>query len=188
MNIWDDEWGEQGDGPAEEVAGSAWSQVVRYWARRCMNSTAATSRFTTRITAQRSFSSCCAGGRRCRHLTASVSSRRAKSCISRQGREGAHGLRNDTDEPVRYVIAGTRASPEVVEYPDLNKVTGQSMHGIFFIHDMEKDEPSPHHDLVLRTPKTRARALRSGGAHEDGVPPRAGPNAPTLREGEGVTT
>lgn len=52
------------------------------------------------------------------------------------GPDGAHGLRNDTEEPVRYVMAGTRVSPEVVEYPDLNKVTGQSAHGIFFIHDV----------------------------------------------------
>jgi uncharacterized cupin superfamily protein len=53
------------------------------------------------------------------------------------GPEGAHGLRNDTDKPVRYVMAGIRHSPEVVEYPDLNQVTGQSRHGIFFIHDVE---------------------------------------------------
>jgi len=55
------------------------------------------------------------------------------------GPAGAHGLRNDTDERVRYVMAGIRQSPEVVEYPDLNKVTGQSRHGIFFIHDIEGD-------------------------------------------------
>jgi uncharacterized cupin superfamily protein len=54
------------------------------------------------------------------------------------GPAGAHGLRNDTDEPVRYVMAGIRASPEVVEYPDLKQVTGQSLHGIFFIHDIEE--------------------------------------------------
>jgi uncharacterized cupin superfamily protein len=52
------------------------------------------------------------------------------------GPEGAHGLRNDTDEPVRYVVAGIRQSPEICEYPDLQKVTGQSRHGIFFIHDL----------------------------------------------------
>lgn len=52
------------------------------------------------------------------------------------GPEGAHGLRNDTEETVRYVVAGTRVSPEVVEYPDLGQVTGQSKHGIFFIHDL----------------------------------------------------
>ena len=53
------------------------------------------------------------------------------------GPEGAHGIRNDTDEPVRYVMAGTRVSPEVVEYPDLKQITGQSKHGIFFVHDLE---------------------------------------------------
>jgi len=54
------------------------------------------------------------------------------------GPDGAHGLRNDTDETVRYVMAGTRVSPEVVEYPDLKQATGQSKHGIFFIHDLEE--------------------------------------------------
>ena len=56
-----------------------------------------------------------------------------------RGPTGAHGLRNDTDETVRYIMAGTRVSPEVVEYPDLRKVTGQSDHGIFFSHDLEAD-------------------------------------------------
>jgi len=56
------------------------------------------------------------------------------------GPDGAHGIRNDTDEPVRYVMAGTRVTPEVVEYPDLEKVTGQSKHGIFFIHDLTSSE------------------------------------------------
>jgi uncharacterized cupin superfamily protein len=42
------------------------------------------------------------------------------------GPEGAHEIRNDTDEPVRYVVAGTRVSPEVVEYPDLGQLTAQS--------------------------------------------------------------
>jgi uncharacterized cupin superfamily protein len=56
------------------------------------------------------------------------------------GPEGAHGLRNDTDEPVRYLVAGTRVSPEIVEYPDLEQVTGQSRHGLFFIHDVEREK------------------------------------------------
>ena len=55
------------------------------------------------------------------------------------GPDGAHGLRNDTDSPVRYVMAGIRVSPEIAEYPDLKKVTGQSRHGIFFIHDIEEE-------------------------------------------------
>jgi uncharacterized cupin superfamily protein len=42
------------------------------------------------------------------------------------GRDGAHEFRNDTDEAVRYVMAGTRVSPEVAEYPDLGQVTAQS--------------------------------------------------------------
>jgi uncharacterized cupin superfamily protein len=54
------------------------------------------------------------------------------------GRDGAHGLRNETDEPVRYLMAGIRVSPEIAEYPDLKQVTGQSRHGIFFIHDVEE--------------------------------------------------
>ncbi len=54
------------------------------------------------------------------------------------GPEGAHGIRNDTGETVRYVVAGIRVSPEIVEYPDLKQVTGQSRHGIFFVHDQEE--------------------------------------------------
>jgi uncharacterized cupin superfamily protein len=55
------------------------------------------------------------------------------------GPGGAHELRNDTDEPVRYVVAGTRVSPEVVEYPDLKQLTAQSTHGLFVIHDVKED-------------------------------------------------
>ena len=60
------------------------------------------------------------------------------------GPAGAHGLRNDTAEPVRYVMAGTRVSPEVVEYPDLKQVTEQSRlpatggDELFLIHDVEE--------------------------------------------------
>lgn len=53
------------------------------------------------------------------------------------GPEGAHGIRNDGETPVRYVVAGIRVSPEIVEYPDTNQVTGQSRHGIFFVHDAD---------------------------------------------------
>ncbi|MGH3049017.1 MAG: cupin domain-containing protein [Gaiellaceae bacterium] len=61
------------------------------------------------------------------------------------GRDGAHGIRNDTDEPVRYVVAGTRVSPEVVEYPDLGQVTAQSRlpaydgGQLFVIHDVKEE-------------------------------------------------
>src|SRR3954464_7074268 len=61
------------------------------------------------------------------------------------GPDGAHEIRNDTDEPVRYVVAGTRVSPEVVEYPDLKQVTAQSRHpttsggGMFVIPKMAEE-------------------------------------------------
>jgi uncharacterized cupin superfamily protein len=64
------------------------------------------------------------------------------------GPEGAHELRNDTDETVRYVVAGIRVSPEVAEYPDLKQLTAQSRHPsqtgepLFVIHDIgERKEP-----------------------------------------------
>lgn len=59
------------------------------------------------------------------------------------GPDGAHALRNDTDEPVRFVVAGTRVFPEVVEYPDLKKITAQAPQGsqtgerLWLIHDVE---------------------------------------------------
>jgi uncharacterized cupin superfamily protein len=61
------------------------------------------------------------------------------------GPEGAHEIRNDTDEAVRYIVAGTRVSPEVVEYPDLKQLTAQSRHDsmtgqrLFVIHDVKED-------------------------------------------------
>ena len=62
------------------------------------------------------------------------------------GPDGAHELRNDTDELVRYLVAGTRVSPEVVEYPDLKKLTaqsrleGQTGEPLFVIHDLKEDQ------------------------------------------------
>jgi uncharacterized cupin superfamily protein len=55
------------------------------------------------------------------------------------GPDGAHEIRNDSGDIARYVVAGIRVSPEIVEYPELGKVTGQSQHGIFFIHDLEEE-------------------------------------------------
>ena len=61
------------------------------------------------------------------------------------GPDGAHEIRNDTAEPVRYVVAGTRVSPEVVEYPDLKQLTAQSRHDsmtgaqLFVIHDVKEE-------------------------------------------------
>jgi uncharacterized cupin superfamily protein len=61
------------------------------------------------------------------------------------GPDGAHGLRNDTDEPVRFLMASTISSPEVVEYPDLNQITAQARTGsqtgkrLWLIHDLETE-------------------------------------------------
>ena len=58
------------------------------------------------------------------------------------GPDGAHGLRNDTDEPVRFVVAGIRVSPEVAEYPDLKQITAQARTGsqtgerLWLVHDV----------------------------------------------------
>ena len=38
--------------------------------------------------------------------------------VFRRGEEGAHQMRNDTDEPVRAVFFSTVSDPEVVVYPD----------------------------------------------------------------------
>ena len=63
------------------------------------------------------------------------------------GPEGAHGLRNDTDAATRFVVAGIRVSPEVAEYPDVNKVTAQARTGsltgerLWLVHDIDGEEP-----------------------------------------------
>jgi uncharacterized cupin superfamily protein len=60
------------------------------------------------------------------------------------GPDGAHGLRNDNDEPARYIVAGIRVFPEVVEYPDLKQITAQAPTGsqtgerLWLVHDVEQ--------------------------------------------------
>ena len=39
-----------------------------------------------------------------------------------RGESGAHQLRNDTDEPVRAAFFSTVSDPEVVGYPDENRI------------------------------------------------------------------
>jgi uncharacterized cupin superfamily protein len=62
------------------------------------------------------------------------------------GPDGAHGVANETDEAVRYLMASTLESPEVAEYPDLNQIAVQaqtrSLTGerLWFIHDVERPE------------------------------------------------
>jgi uncharacterized cupin superfamily protein len=59
-----------------------------------------------------------------------------------KGPDGAHAIRNDTDVPVRFIVAGTRVFPEVVEYPDLKQITAQAPQGsqtgerLWFVHDV----------------------------------------------------
>jgi uncharacterized cupin superfamily protein len=60
------------------------------------------------------------------------------------GPDGAHGIVNETDEPVRFLMASTLQSPEVVEYPDLKQITAQARTGsqtgerLWLIHDVER--------------------------------------------------
>jgi len=59
------------------------------------------------------------------------------------GPDGSHGMRNDSDEIVRYLVAGIRVTPEVVEYPDLGQITAQARTAsqtgdrLWLIHDVE---------------------------------------------------
>jgi len=58
------------------------------------------------------------------------------------GPAGAHGVRNDTEDVVRYVVAGIRVTPEVVEYPDTKQITAQARtdsqtgERLWFVHDL----------------------------------------------------
>jgi uncharacterized cupin superfamily protein len=60
------------------------------------------------------------------------------------GPDGAHGVRNDTDDAVRYVVAGIRVSPEVVEYPETKQITAQARTGsqvgerLWLMHELEQ--------------------------------------------------
>jgi uncharacterized cupin superfamily protein len=62
------------------------------------------------------------------------------------GPDGAHAVRNDTDEPARFVMVSDHPSPEVVEYPDLGQITAQAKTGsqtgerLWFIHDVPADD------------------------------------------------
>jgi uncharacterized cupin superfamily protein len=40
-----------------------------------------------------------------------------------RGADGAHAIANDGDEPVRYVMVSTNASPDVTEYPDTRQLS-----------------------------------------------------------------
>jgi uncharacterized cupin superfamily protein len=60
------------------------------------------------------------------------------------GPDGAHAVSNETDQPVRYLMASTLASPEVAEYPDLKQITAQAQtrsqtgERLWLIHDLAR--------------------------------------------------
>ena len=59
------------------------------------------------------------------------------------GPDGAHGVTNETDEPVRFLMVSTLVTPEVAEYPDLKQITAQARTAsqtgerLWLIHDVE---------------------------------------------------
>jgi uncharacterized cupin superfamily protein len=59
------------------------------------------------------------------------------------GPDGAHGVTNETDQPVRFVMVSTLVSPEVAEYPDLKQITAQARTAsqtgerLWLIHDVD---------------------------------------------------
>lgn len=59
------------------------------------------------------------------------------------GPDGAHGLKNESEQPVRILMASTISSPEVCEYPDLRQITAQARTGsmtgerLWLIHDVD---------------------------------------------------
>ena len=68
-------------------------------------------------------------------------------CTSRPGPRARTASHNRTSEPVRYLVAGTRPTPELVEYPDLGQLTAQSREPsqtgepLFVVHQLV-DPPS----------------------------------------------
>jgi uncharacterized cupin superfamily protein len=47
---------------------------------------------------------------------------RGDAVLFQRGPDGAHQLRNETDAPVRLLMISTLVAPEIVEYPDSDKV------------------------------------------------------------------
>ncbi|HYY04296.1 MAG TPA: cupin domain-containing protein [Gaiellaceae bacterium] len=62
-----------------------------------------------------------------------------------RGAAGAHQVVNRTDEPARYVVADSKVSPEVVEYPDSGKFAAmartESQRGqpIWTVHSLDEE-------------------------------------------------
>src|SRR5918996_6510390 len=64
------------------------------------------------------------------------------------GPDGAHAVRNDSEQPTRFVMISDHPSPEVVEYPDLGQITAQAKSGsqtgerLWLVYDVPSEEPS----------------------------------------------
>lgn len=62
------------------------------------------------------------------------------------GPDGAHAVRNDSEQPTRFVMISDHPSPEVVEYPDLGQITAQAGTGsqtgerLWLIYDVPSEE------------------------------------------------
>jgi uncharacterized cupin superfamily protein len=46
-----------------------------------------------------------------------------------RGKEGAHQIRNDTEEPIRVLMLSTLIAPDIVEYLDTGKIGARSVAG-----------------------------------------------------------
>ena len=141
MNIWDDEWGEQD----EDWSGGGGLRSASSAAGRCSaRASTSSSRGNFMIFhfhhGSEELLLVLRGRPTLRTLAGERQLDEGDVVHFPTGADGSHESRNDTDEPVRYVVAGTRVSPEVVEYPDLNQLTAQSRHaGLFVIHDVKEE-------------------------------------------------
>ena len=128
MNIWDDEWGEQHEDWSGGGAQSPAARPQRAVPRRDGSTSSSRGNFMIYHAHHGSdeLLSCCAGRPTLRTPAGERPLDEGEVVHFPPGPEGVHEIRNDTAAPVRYVIAGTRVSPEVVEYPDLKQVTAQS--------------------------------------------------------------
>jgi uncharacterized cupin superfamily protein len=72
--------------------------------------------------------------------------RRGEVVIFPIGLAGAHGFRNDGDGRCRYLMASSRQTLEVAEYPDLGQIlvmgptASQTGEQLWFIHDVSKPD------------------------------------------------
>ena len=112
-------------GPATRTAsaGSALCSARRCGAGRCTSSRrASASARTTGTSAKRSGCSSSPARRRCGRRTASACCVPGTSRCSARGPDGAHEVRNDTDEVARVVMLSTLCDPEICVYPDSGKI------------------------------------------------------------------